>query len=191
MRAAGESPRARRSSLSAAAASLCADSGGVPQTRCGHVGHDHLRRLPGHGSQQLSCVAGVGYVYFGGHGHHGVPNRPGNASSACGLSWPRSAWHTRPGQTTLPSEQTSIRWVACPSFFAPKAIGSSPAGQRQAAASGQSLQRTALRQSGECLVRQCSNRLARPAGSPNTSPWADLGTQRKSDHHSARRMPGC
>jgi hypothetical protein len=78
-----------------------------------------------------------------------------------------------------------------PVLFAPKAIGGSPAGQRQAAASGQSLQRTALRRSGECLVRQCSNRLARPAGSPDTSPWADLGTQRKSDHHSARRMPGC
>ncbi|MGC1283893.1 MAG: hypothetical protein WA895_13240, partial [Streptosporangiaceae bacterium] len=58
----------------------------------------------------------------------------------------------------------------------PKAIGGSRAGQRQAAASDQSLQRTALRHSGECLVRQCSNRLARPAGSPDTSPWADLGT---------------
>ena len=67
----------------------------------------------------------------------------------------------------------------------------SRAGQRQAAESDQSLQQTALRHSGECLVRQCSNRLARPACSPDTSPWADPGTQRKSDHHSARRMPGC
>ncbi len=52
-----------------------------PQRLCGgQVGRDDLRRLPGHGGQQVSCVAGVGYVYFGGHGHSGVPTRPGNAS---------------------------------------------------------------------------------------------------------------